>query len=79
MSLIGPRPHMPHEVAQYESRHRRLLTVKPGITGYAQLYGRDQVPFDEEAKLDLRYIQHRSIRLDLYILLATIKVVFKGR
>lgn len=79
MSLIGPRPHMPHEVAQYEPRHRRLLTVKPGITGYAQLYGRDQVPFDEEAKLDLRYIQHRSIRLDLYILLATIKVVCKGR
>jgi len=59
MSLIWPRPHLPREVEQYADRHERLFTVKPGITGYAQLYGRDKVPFDEEAKLDLRYIQHR--------------------
>jgi lipopolysaccharide/colanic/teichoic acid biosynthesis glycosyltransferase len=79
MSLVWPRPHMPHEVAQYQAWHKRLLTIKPGITGYAQLYGRDQVPFDEEAKLDLRYIQHRSFALDCYILLATCKVLVKGR
>jgi lipopolysaccharide/colanic/teichoic acid biosynthesis glycosyltransferase len=70
---------MPHEVAQYQPRHKRLFTIKPGITGYAQLYGRDQVPFDEEAKLDLWYIQHRSCALDCYILLATCKVLVKGR
>lgn len=79
MSLVGPRPHMPHEVAQYQARHKRLLTIKPGITWYAQLYGRDTVPFDEEAKLDLWYIQHWSFSLDLYILLATCKVIVKGR
>lgn len=76
MSLIWPRPHLPREVEQYADRHERLFTVKPGITGYAQLYGRDKVPFDEEAKLDLRYIQHRSLRLDIYVLVGTIKVIF---
>jgi exopolysaccharide biosynthesis polyprenyl glycosylphosphotransferase len=79
MSLVWPRPHMPHEVAQYQPRHKRLLTIKPGITGYAQLYGRDSVPFDDEAKLDLWYIQHWSFGLDLYILLATCKVVVGGK
>lgn len=76
MSLVGPRPHLPREVEQYAEWHQRLFHVKPGITGYAQLYGRDKVPFDEEAKLDLRYIQHRSIRLDIYVLFATLKVIF---
>lgn len=79
MSLVGPRPHLPREVAQYAQRHQRLFHVKPWITGYAQLHGRDKVPFDEEAKLDLRYIQHRSIWLDIYVVCATVKVVFGGR
>lgn len=79
MSLVGPRPHLPREVDQYADRHQRLFQVKPGITGYAQLHGRDKVPFDEEAKLDLRYINNRSLWLDLYVLFATIKVVFGGR
>lgn len=79
MSLIWPRPHLPHEVEKYDDRHQRLFSVKPGITGYAQLHGRDKIPFDEEAKLDLRYIQHRSLWLDIYVLFATIKVVFAGK
>jgi lipopolysaccharide/colanic/teichoic acid biosynthesis glycosyltransferase len=79
MSLVWPRPHLPREVEQYEARHQKLFQVKPWITGYAQLHGRDKVPFDEEAKLDLRYIHHRSLRLDRYVLFATIQVIFKGK
>lgn len=79
MSLVWPRPHEPFEVARYKSRQRRLLSVKPWMVWYAQLFGRDRISFDEEAKLDLYYIQHRSIFLDLYVLVNTIKVVFWWR
>lgn len=79
MSLVWPRPHLPREVAQYTDRQQRLFHLKPWITWYAQLYGRDKVPFDEEAKLDLRYMQHRSLRLDIYVLFATLKVIFGGK
>lgn len=78
MSLVGPRPHMPHEVDQYDPWQERLFSIKPGITGYAQLFGRDQLPFDEEAKLDLWYIQNWSLLLDVYILVSTVKVVLRG-
>jgi lipopolysaccharide/colanic/teichoic acid biosynthesis glycosyltransferase len=71
MSLVGPRPHLPNEVKKYESRQKRLLSIKPGITGYAQVFGRDNLDFEEEAKLDLYYIQNRSLFLDIYIILAT--------
>lgn len=79
MSLIGPRPHLPHEVDQYDSRQERLFSIKPWITWYAQVFGRDALPFDEEAELDLRYIQNRSIALDLYVLVRTLNVVMKGK
>ncbi|MFA6255626.1 MAG: exopolysaccharide biosynthesis polyprenyl glycosylphosphotransferase [Candidatus Absconditabacterales bacterium] len=79
MSLIGPRPHLPDEVKNYELRQKRLLSIKPGITGYAQVFGRDNLDFQEEAKLDLYYIQNRSLFLDAYIILATFGVVFKGK
>lgn len=79
MSLIGPRPHLPNEVKNYESRQKRLLSIKPGITWYAQVFGRDNLDFKEEAKLDLYYIQNRSLFLDVYIVLATFGVVFKGK
>lgn len=79
MSLVGPRPHLPNEVKNYESRQKRLLSIRPGITGYAQVFGRDNLDFDEEAKLDLYYIQNRSLFLDVYIILATFWVVFKGK
>lgn len=79
MSLIWPRPHLPDEVKNYKLRQKRLLSIKPGITGYAQVFGRDNLDFEEEAKLDLYYIQNRSLFLDIYIVLATFGVVFKGK
>ena len=79
MSLVWPRPHMMHEVEKYDGWHKRLLSIKPWITGYAQLFGRDQLSFDEEAKLDLYYIQHWSMILDWYVLVGTVKVVLRGR
>ncbi len=79
MSLVWPRPHEPFEVDRYKSRQKRLLSVKPWMVWYAQLFGRDKIPFDEEAKLDLYYIQNWSILLDLYVLVNTVKVVFGGR
>ena len=79
MSIVGPRPHMPNEIAQYQSWQKRLLSIKPGITGYAQVFGRDKLSFEQEAKLDLYYIQHRSLFLDLYVIIMTIRVLFKGR
>ncbi len=79
MSLVWPRPHEPFEVAKYEHRQKRLLSAKPGMTWYAQLFGRDQLPFDEEAKLDLYYIQNRTVALDFFVLVSTVKVLFRGR
>jgi lipopolysaccharide/colanic/teichoic acid biosynthesis glycosyltransferase len=79
MSLVWPRPHLPNEVKNYESRQKRLLSIKPGITWYAQVFGRDNLDFEEEAKLDLYYIQNWSLFLDAYIVLATFWVVFKGK
>ena len=79
MSLVGPRPHLPNEVKNYESRQKRLFSIKPGITGYSQIFGRTELDFEEEARLDLYYIQNRSIFLDIYIVFATFGVVFKGK
>ena len=78
MSLVWPRPHLPNEVAQYEQWEKRVLSIKPGITGYAQVFGRDNLPFSEEARLDLYYIQNWSLAMDLYVIFATFGVVFKG-
>ena len=78
MSLVGPRPHLPKEVEQYEQWERRVLSIKPWITGYAQVFGRDNLPFSEEARLDLYYIQNWSLAMDLYVIFATFGVVFKG-
>lgn len=79
MSIVGPRPHMPNEIENYKSRQKRLLSTKPWMTGYAQVFGRDTLSFDQEARLDLYYIQNRSVRLDIYVIFMTIKVLFKGR
>jgi lipopolysaccharide/colanic/teichoic acid biosynthesis glycosyltransferase len=79
MSIVGPRPHLPEEVSKYKYWQKRLLSVKPWITGYAQIFWRDRLDFDEEAKLDLYYIQNRSIFLDLYVILMTLKVIFRWR
>ncbi len=79
MSLVGPRPHLPNEVENYKTRQKRLFSIRPWLTGYAQVFGRDGLDFEEEAKLDLYYIQNRSIFLDIYICFATFGVVFKGK
>jgi len=78
MSLVWPRPHLPKEVEQYEQWERRVLSIKPWITWYAQVFGRDNLPFSEEARLDLYYIQNWSLAMDLYVIFATFGVVFKG-
>ena len=77
MSLVWPRPHLPKEVEQYEEWERRVLSIKPWITWYAQVFGRDNLPFSEEARLDLYYIQNWSLAMDLYVIFATFGVVFK--
>lgn len=76
MSLIGPRPHQPREINLYDESDKQVLTIKPGITGMAQVYGRDKNTFKEEVALDTYYIEHYSTFLDLAILLRTIFVVF---
>jgi len=79
MSLVGPRPHMPKEVAGYEKWHKKVFNIQPGITGLAQISGRSEINFDEEAKLDIYYIENWSLWLDLKILFKTPLVVLFGR
>jgi lipopolysaccharide/colanic/teichoic acid biosynthesis glycosyltransferase len=78
MSIVGPRPTVPVQVDRYTERQRGRLSVKPGITGWAQVNGRTELPWDERIELDLWYIEHRSWRLDLRILWRTIRMVFGG-
>lgn len=76
MSLVGPRPPIPYETQHYEAWHlRRILAMKPGITGVWQVEGRSKVPFDDMVRMDLRYIRECSLALDLSILLRTVIVV----
>ena len=78
MSLIGPRPTIPAQVAQYSDRQRGRLTVKPGITGWAQVNGRASLSWADRIELDLHYIEHRSLALDLGILWRTVAMVVGG-
>jgi exopolysaccharide biosynthesis polyprenyl glycosylphosphotransferase len=75
MSLVGPRPHEPEEVARYDRHQKQLLTIKPGITGLAQISGRSNLPFEEEAKLDIYYMENWALGFDLQIIIKTIPVV----
>ncbi len=79
MSLVGPRPPLPEEVAKYTLEERRRLDIIPGLTCFWQVSGRSDIPFDEQVKLDLQYIQSQSIWVDLKILLKTIPAVIFGR
>jgi lipopolysaccharide/colanic/teichoic acid biosynthesis glycosyltransferase len=80
MSLVGPRPPLPYEVQKYEPWHlRRILEVKPGVTGLWQVEGRSTTSFDDMVRLDLRYAQNWSLSLDLRILLKTAKAVFSSK
>jgi lipopolysaccharide/colanic/teichoic acid biosynthesis glycosyltransferase len=78
MAIVGPRPTVPVQVDRYTERQRGRLAVKPGITGWAQVNGRTELPWDERIELDLWYIEHRSWRLDLRILALTVRMVFGG-
>lgn len=71
MSVVGPRPHEPEEVSHYQKDHKKLLTIKPGITGMAQVSGRSDLNFDEEVKLDVYYIENWSLLLDLQLIFRT--------
>jgi lipopolysaccharide/colanic/teichoic acid biosynthesis glycosyltransferase len=78
MSVIGPRPTLQHQVDAYTERQRGRLAVKPGITGWAQINGRASLPWSERIELDLWYVEHRSMRVDLEILRRTARLVFSG-
>jgi len=78
MSLIGPRPTLPVQVAQYSERQRGRLAVRPGLTGWAQVNGRASLPWAERIELDLWYIEHRSLALDLRIVWRTVVLVLFG-
>jgi lipopolysaccharide/colanic/teichoic acid biosynthesis glycosyltransferase len=78
MAIVGPRPTVPVQVDRYTDRQRGRLAVKPGITGWAQVNGRTELPWDERIELDLWYIEHRCWRLDLEILKRTIRMVLGG-
>jgi lipopolysaccharide/colanic/teichoic acid biosynthesis glycosyltransferase len=78
LSLIGPRPTIPVQVAQYTERQRGRLAIRPGITGWAQINGRASLPWSERIELDLYYIEHRSLALDARILWRTVAIVLGG-
>lgn len=79
MSLVGPRPPVPAEVALYTLADRRRLEVKPGITCIWQVSGRSEIPFDKQVELDVAYIESHSLWLDLVLLLKTVPAVLLGR
>ncbi len=79
MSLVGPRPHIPEEVAQYKKHHKEVLTIKPGMTGLAQISGASDLDFEEEVRLDTYYVHNWSFWLDVIILLKTIWVAIVGK
>ena len=79
MSMVGPRPTIPIQVQQYDERQRGRLAVKPGLTGWAQVHGRASLPWAERIELDLWYVEHQSLLLDLQILLRTVRLVLDGR
>jgi len=78
LSLVGPRPHLPEEVAKYKKHHKFVLTIKPGLSGLAQISGRSELSFEDEIKLDRYYIENWSMWLDIKIILKTFLVVLMG-
>jgi len=77
MSLVGPRPTLPYQVERYDERQRRRLLMRPGITGWAQVNGRNSLTWPEKIELDLWYIENWSLWLDLKILWKTFFTMFK--
>jgi exopolysaccharide biosynthesis polyprenyl glycosylphosphotransferase len=79
MSLIGPRPHQPDEIARYEKHHKKVLAIKSGMTGFAQSSGSSDLSFEEEIKLDTYYIENWSLLMDFKIFLKTLAILFRDR
>jgi len=79
MAVVGPRPPLPREVAQYTLVERKRLHVKPGLTCLWQIQGRSEIPFKQQVRLDLQYIQSQSIWKDIVIILKTVPAVFFGK
>lgn len=78
MSIVGPRPTVPSQIAAYDDRQRERLLVRPGLTGWAQIQGRTTLGWPERIEFDRWYVANRSLRLDLRILVATVRVVLGG-
>jgi lipopolysaccharide/colanic/teichoic acid biosynthesis glycosyltransferase len=78
MSVVGPRPTLRYQVEQYDEHQRRRLELRPGLTGWAQVHGRASLPWAERIELDVWYVEHRSPRIDLEILLRTPLALFRG-
>ena len=79
MSLVGPRPSLPSEVARYGVEDRRRLDVKPGLTCFWQVSGRSDLPFEQQVRLDAQYIDSQSVWLDIALLFRTIPAILTGR
>jgi lipopolysaccharide/colanic/teichoic acid biosynthesis glycosyltransferase len=79
MSLVGPRPPVPREVALYTLRDRRRLDAKPGLTCIWQVSGRGDIPFDQQVDLDLKYIESQNLWLDFLLLIKTVPAILTGR
>jgi lipopolysaccharide/colanic/teichoic acid biosynthesis glycosyltransferase len=79
MSIVGPRPTLPVQVEQYTEHQRGRLAVKPGITGWAQINGRASLPWAERIELDIWYVDHRTLALDLKIMVRTVAMVLSGQ
>ena len=78
LAIVGPRPTIQEQVDRYTDRQRRRLEVKPGITGWAQVNGRTSLPWPERIELDVWYVEHRSLWLDLRILVRTARMLLTG-
>jgi len=79
MSLVGPRPLYERQAAEWNDNQRRRLDVRPGLTGYAQAYGRGELPIEDKIEMDLYYVDHRSFWLDLRIVFRTVLNIFFRR
>lgn len=79
MSLVGPRPALPREVAEYSSYHKQRLLVMPGCTGLWQVSGRSRLSFEEMVELDLKYIERSSLAFDLLLMMRTVRVLFGAK
>ncbi len=79
MTLVGPRPPLPYEVEEYGPHEWIRLFGKPGLTGTWQVYGRSRVPFQEMVDMDIEYLGHQSVLLDLKLIASTLPVMLQGR